>query len=180
MNIVDQMGRHLSLSLVLFVFHCCSAPPGGESDGSEEMADGVDHIDIYADVEEEFNQVINPHSVYFDNYANCSAFAYCFAAIVTTEEDRSLLVKQAHLPYRPRFTMLQLHLNQHKRPAVLYLWCCGHLKFRLLYVLFSMQLWFNILFPMLKAVSFIVQRLEFRASAWPFVAGWLAKQTQLT
>lgn len=108
MNIVDQMGRHLSLSLVLFVFHCCSAPPGGESDGSEEMADGVDHIDIYADVEEEFNQVINPHSVYFDNYAHCSAFAYCFAAIVTTEEDRSLLVKQAHLPYRPRFTMLQL------------------------------------------------------------------------
>jgi len=25
--------------------------------GKQKMADGVDHIDIYADVEEEFNQV---------------------------------------------------------------------------------------------------------------------------
>lgn len=29
----------------------------GGGGGKQKMADGVDHIDIYADVEEEFNQV---------------------------------------------------------------------------------------------------------------------------
>lgn len=33
------------------------------------MADGVDHIDIYADVEEEFSQVLTPLSAHFDQNA---------------------------------------------------------------------------------------------------------------
>lgn len=32
------------------------------------MADGVDHIDIYADVEEEFNQVIHTYSPHVDDW----------------------------------------------------------------------------------------------------------------
>ncbi len=34
--------------------------------GQRKMADGVDHIDIYADVEEEFSQVLNSHSPHVD------------------------------------------------------------------------------------------------------------------
>lgn len=43
-----------------------------ERDGLEEMADGVDHIDIYADVEEEFNQVFGLHLLYCGPLVICA------------------------------------------------------------------------------------------------------------
>lgn len=69
------------------------------------MADGVDHIDIYADVEEEFSQVILQCLTYF---AVSCLIAQCFSVGVIGE----LL---AHLQVvlntrRPLFAMLPVHL----------------------------------------------------------------------
>lgn len=64
---VNQQGRLVSRSDSLFAARCGSVLAGGErATGQRKMADGVDHIDIYADVEEEFNQVFNPHLAHFD------------------------------------------------------------------------------------------------------------------
>lgn len=69
------------------------------------MADGVDHIDIYADVEEEFSQVILQRPIYF--VVSC-LIVQCFGIGVIEE-----LV--AHLKLvlnkrRPLFAMLPVHL----------------------------------------------------------------------
>lgn len=69
------------------------------------MADGVDHIDIYADVEEEFSQVILKCPIYF---AVSYFIVQCFDIGVIRE-----LV--AHLQLilnkrRPLFAMLPVHL----------------------------------------------------------------------
>lgn len=69
------------------------------------MADGVDHIDIYADVEEEFSQVILQCPMYF---AFSGLMAQCFGIGVIGE-----LVARLQLVLnkrRPLFAMLPVHL----------------------------------------------------------------------
>lgn len=70
-----------------------------ERDG--KMADGVDHIDIYADVEEEFNQVLNLQ--WWSIWSSVLFFfisALLLAVIVMGELNVGML-KQASCAYRP-------------------------------------------------------------------------------
>ncbi len=54
LRIVRQHVRRVFGAGVLFFTRSARHRGGG---GKQKMADGVDHIDIYADVEEEFNEV---------------------------------------------------------------------------------------------------------------------------
>lgn len=68
------------------------------------MADGVDHIDIYADVEEEFNQVLNPLSSFFDWKYNALYIyiingSYCDRRIARRASQTSSIRVQAPFPH---------------------------------------------------------------------------------
>lgn len=103
-NTNDRQGR---CSLFHCLEHSANISPSGRQrpTGQKKMADGVDHIDIYADVEEEFSQVILQCLICFA--VSCLIVEYFGIGVIGELVARLQLVLNKR---RPLFAMLPVHL----------------------------------------------------------------------